>query len=129
MDFILVLVVLQYYFFYASGHETSFTHIKWEAGFHGFEGDNKNPFIKLLTMIFILLNTYSSVVIVITGGFSLLNFAYLFQCDTYNQLEYVFIRSVLKIFLFIAVKVWILFIHYFIHTFFVKLIVFFKRYS
>lgn len=97
-------MVLQYYFFYASGHETSFTHIKWEAGFHGF-GDNKNPAIRFLIMIFILLNTYSSVVIVITGGLALLNISYLFQCDTYRQLEKNFIRSVLKYFLFAAVKV------------------------
>lgn len=66
-----MLVLFQNFFFFATGHETSFTHIKWEAGFHGFEGDNNNPIIRLILMILILLNTFSSTLLVSVGGIGL----------------------------------------------------------
>ena len=67
------MLLLQSYFFYASGHETTFTHIKWESGFHGFDGDNNNHLIRLVMAIFILLNTFCSQVLIANCCLNLLN--------------------------------------------------------
>ncbi len=104
IDFNLVLVLLQQYFFYATGHETSFTHIKWEAGFHGFESENSNPVIKVFVMIFILINTYSSALVVAIGGIGLLNH-YDFFTDEKKPSYRKFIRSTLGFYTFYSVKV------------------------
>lgn len=52
------LFLLEHYFFYATGHETTFTHIKWESGFHGFDGDNNNKLVRLCMGIMIFSNTF-----------------------------------------------------------------------
>lgn len=57
------LFVLQHYFFYATGHETAFIHIRWESGFHGFFGDNNNVIVRLIMAILILINTNSGIFI------------------------------------------------------------------
>jgi hypothetical protein len=58
-----LLFILQFYYFYATGHETVFTSIKWEAGFHGFDGDNNNKFVRFIMTLLILGNTFSSQII------------------------------------------------------------------
>jgi hypothetical protein len=62
-DSFIFLFLLKYYYFYATGHETTFTHIRWDSGFHGIYGDNNNPLIRLVMGFFILSNTFSSVII------------------------------------------------------------------
>ena len=91
----ILLVLFQNYFFFATGHETSFTHIKWEAGFHGFE-DNHEPIIRLILMILILLNTFSSTLLVSVGGIGLV------VCFTFvKNLSHKILINRLVLFLFI----------------------------
>jgi hypothetical protein len=66
-DHLVFLFLLQHYFFYASGHETTFNHIKWDAGFHGFYGDNNNALIRLFMGSLILLNTFQAYLMVSLG--------------------------------------------------------------
>ncbi len=107
IDFSLILILLQHYFFYATGHESVFTHIKWEAGFHGFESENSNPVIRVFVMIFILLNTFSSNLIVVVGGIGLLNNHDLFNTDIkYRYRNH--LRSILGFYTLNSVKVSIL---------------------
>lgn len=63
VDMSLFMFVLEHYFFYASGHETAFIHIRWESGFHGFYGDNNNVLLRAIMAVLILINTYSGVFI------------------------------------------------------------------
>ena len=107
--------MLQHYFFYATGHETSFTHIKWEAGFHGFEGDNKNSFNKIIIMILILTNTFSSIYVISIGGFGLLNYHDLFKNEKLPDLRNKIISSTLKFYLYNAIKVRSVFLYIFLN--------------
>ena len=63
LDPIVFLFVLGYFYFYASGHETVFTHIKWEAGFNGFDGDNNNRLVRLIMAGLIVANTFSALIL------------------------------------------------------------------
>jgi hypothetical protein len=61
---LIYFMLLQHYFFYASGHETNFTHIKWQAAFHGFSGETSGYWhIRTLMGAFIILNTFSSTIL------------------------------------------------------------------
>ena len=59
----ITIIVLQQYFFYATGHENTFTSIRWEAVFHGLDGNSNNLFVRIISILFLLLSTYSSSVI------------------------------------------------------------------
>ena len=83
----------------------SFTHIKWEAGFHGFEGENSNPYIRVFIMIFILINTFSSVLIVSVGGIGLLNYNDLFKDIKAGEVIKTFVLSLLKFHSYSCLKV------------------------
>jgi hypothetical protein len=58
------MIILQQYFFYATGHENTFTNIRWEVVFHGFDGNSSNILVRLISIIFLLLSTFSSYVII-----------------------------------------------------------------
>lgn len=60
---IILLYLIEHYFFYATGHETAFIHIKWESGFHGFYGDNNNRFVRIIMASLIISNTFSAILI------------------------------------------------------------------
>ena len=62
-DSFIFIFLLKYYFFYATGHETTFTHIRWDSGFHGIYGDNNNNLLRILMGFFIVSNTFSSIII------------------------------------------------------------------
>ena len=57
------LFLLKYFYFYATGHETTFTHIRWDSAFHGIYGDSNNQLIRGLMALLILTNTFSSIII------------------------------------------------------------------
>ena len=45
-------------------HETTFTHIKWHAAFHGIDGDSSNnAIVRLAMMLLVVVNTFSSTLI------------------------------------------------------------------
>ena len=91
--------MFQSYYFYATGHETTFTHIKWEAGFHGFEGDNNNPLLRIILMILILINTFSSNLLTSISSFGLRNSSGLkievliFSFFIFSSLKVTYIRN------------------------------------
>lgn len=100
------LFVLQHYFFYASGHETTFNHIKWDAGFHGFYGDNNNALIRLFMGTLILLNTFQAYLMVSFGCALIL--AGDFTSNRFKNSKYVaiqFFNGLLIFFLFVSFKV------------------------
>lgn len=57
---VLTMTLIQQYYFYATGHEPTFTNIRWEVVFHGLTGDSSNIFISIISTIFLLITTYSS---------------------------------------------------------------------
>lgn len=64
-----LMILIQNYFFYATGHETTFTLIRWDAVFHGFDGDSNNLLIRILFITFLMISTYSSTVLVVKNVF------------------------------------------------------------
>ena len=62
----ITLIILQQYFFYATGHENTFTNIRWEVAFHGLDGNSKNLFVALNSGLFLFLSTFSSSILVFT---------------------------------------------------------------
>ena len=84
---------MEHYFFYATGHETTFTHIKWESGFHGFDGDDNNKLIRLCMAIMIFSNTFPAKFL------TLLNIG-----KNYHYTNYIFNKTI-KLILINATKV------------------------
>ena len=99
-----MLVLLQHYFFY-TGHEATFTHIKWEAGFHGFDGQINNIVIRAIVMAFILVNTFYGVLIVSIAGSGFLNYYEIIHNQNAKEWNKMFIRSTLKFHLLNSIKV------------------------
>ncbi|RNA38083.1 phosphatidylinositol class O [Brachionus plicatilis] len=62
-DDLVFLFLLEHYFFYATGHETTFTHIKWESAFHGFDGDNNNKLVRVVMALMIISNTFAAKIV------------------------------------------------------------------
>ena len=58
------LFLAQHYFFYATGHETTFTNIKWESAFHGLYGDTSTTISHFAMGSLIVLNTFCSTLLV-----------------------------------------------------------------
>jgi hypothetical protein len=65
VDRFVTLFLLQHYYFYATGHETTFTNIKWESAFHGMYGDTSTTISHLALGSLIVSNTFCSTIIVI----------------------------------------------------------------
>lgn len=84
-------------FFFGTGHESTFTHIKWDSGFHGFEGDNNNPIIRLILMILILMNTFSSSIIVSIAGLGFIYRLKMRKIDFIRLMLFYFVISSLKV--------------------------------
>jgi hypothetical protein len=70
---IITLIILQQYFFYATGHEKTFTNIRWEVAFHGLDGNSKNFFVAISSGLFLFMSTFSSSILVFTYLIELIN--------------------------------------------------------
>jgi hypothetical protein len=64
LSHVVFLFLIQRYFFYATGHETTFTNIKWESAFHGMYGDTSTTVSHLVMGSLIVVNTYCSTILV-----------------------------------------------------------------
>lgn len=94
----MMVFLLENYYFYASGHETIFTNIKWESAFHGFDGDNNSILLRILMGGLIVFNTFSS--ILISTFFLFWNF-YKNQNSKSNLIAKFSFLTALKVFTFI----------------------------
>lgn len=68
----ITMIILQQYFFYATGHEKTITNIRWEVAFHGFDGNSRNLFIAFSSGVFLLISTFSSPILVLTNFFGII---------------------------------------------------------
>ena len=105
IDPILVMTLFQYYFFYATGHETIFTHIKWESAFQGIDGDNNNYLLRVVMGFFIVLNTFSSTFVISFGTLKYISYLDVNKYSIEENLDKSLANSVLKYFLLVLIKV------------------------
>ncbi len=101
MNSFIFLLLLKCYFFYATGHETTFTHIKWDSAFHGFNGDNNNIIKRIIMGTLIILNTFSSLVI------CSVSVGYIYKIDLIknNNINANFIKMLLEMSFYDSLKV------------------------
>jgi hypothetical protein len=100
----LFFLILQFYFFYATGHETTFTHIKWETAFHGFHGDGGNIVSRGLMAILVMIETFSSNIL-ISIGWGLL-FAKQFKIGEVKQINKKFLLLIIELIFLNGLKVY-----------------------
>jgi hypothetical protein len=98
VDCLLIVFLLQNYFFYATGHETTFTNIKWESAFHGMYGDTSTAISHLVMGALIISNTFCSTIIAVIY----VNFFSKTISDSNNVTK---LKTTLKFLLLSAIKV------------------------
>jgi hypothetical protein len=54
------MYLLQQFYFYGTGHETTFNNIRWEIVFHGLDGRSDSFVYRAITAFLLVLGTYSA---------------------------------------------------------------------